>query len=71
MIFHRHGSLPRMKTGNRLRIESGPLTGTDGVLLRFLSEERVMLEARLLGHPVVLEVHVKDLAVSHAILTPK
>lgn len=49
---------PLLKTGDRVRIQSGPLTGIEGILIRVKGQYRVVLSVELLQKAVGVEVEL-------------
>ncbi len=47
---------PSLEIGRRVRIESGPLAGVQGVLLKFKNEWQVVVNVEILRRSVVAEV---------------
>jgi transcription antitermination factor NusG len=47
---------PYLRIGRRVRIEYGPLSGLDGILLEFKGEHRLVLSVSLLQRSVAVEV---------------
>jgi transcription antitermination factor NusG len=47
---------PYLQIGNKVRIEYGPLCGTDGILLGFRGHQRLVLSVTLLQRSVAVEV---------------
>ncbi|HVX65012.1 MAG TPA: UpxY family transcription antiterminator [Bryobacteraceae bacterium] len=49
---------PYLEVGNRVRIESGPLQGVQGVLLKFKNEWQVVVSVEILRRSVMAEVEL-------------
>jgi transcription antitermination factor NusG len=47
---------PFLHIGNRIRIESGPLTGLEGILVAFKGKHRLLISVSLLQRSVVAEI---------------
>jgi len=47
---------PFLATGDRVRIESGPLTGLEGILVEFKGNHRLVLSVTLLQRSVAVEI---------------
>lgn len=63
---------PFLRAGQSVRVEAGPLRGTEGVVLRFANERRLVISIPLLQRSVAVEilpewVSVSGLAAGHAI----
>ena len=54
------GPHPYWKTGDRVRICSGPLAGVEGILIRSKGQFRVILTVELLRQSVAIEVDLSD-----------
>jgi transcription antitermination factor NusG len=57
---------PYLRAGRRVRINSGPLAGLEGILLRKKNPLRVVLSVDLIMRSVVAEVDVSDLDISQS-----
>jgi transcription antitermination factor NusG len=53
---------PYLTVGRRVRIVDGPLTGTEGILLRSKGNFRVVLSVDLIRRSIAVEVEAADLA---------
>lgn len=51
---------PFLKSGDRIRVKSGPLEGLEGVLVRKKSFYRLVLSVELLARSIAVEVEVAD-----------
>jgi transcription antitermination factor NusG len=47
---------PFLATGDRVRIESGPLSGLEGILIEFKGNHRLVLSVTLLQRSVAVEI---------------
>ena len=53
---------PYLKIGRRVRIKSGPFTGTEGILLRRKGRFRFVLSLNLIARSVAMEIDTCDVA---------
>jgi len=49
---------PYLKSGDRVRVRSGPLVGIEGFLIRFKNQYRIVLSVELLQKSVAVEVEI-------------
>lgn len=52
---------PYLKIGRKVRVNRGPLAGTEGILLRKKDKFRIVLSIDLIMRSVAVEVHAADL----------
>lgn len=53
---------PFLKVGRRVRVHSGPMAGTEGILVRKKDKSRVVLSIELIQRSVAMEVDETDIA---------
>jgi transcription antitermination factor NusG len=51
---------PYLHCGDRVRVRSGPLTGSEGILLRVKSQYRLVLSIDILNRSVAVEVELSE-----------
>lgn len=52
---------PYLKIGRRVRVKSGPLAGTEGILVRKKDKLRVVISVELIMRSVAVEIEAADL----------
>jgi transcription antitermination factor NusG len=54
---------PRLMPGQRVEVLAGPFMGVQGELVRMKSQERLVINAQLLGSSVSVEVDTNTIAI--------
>jgi len=62
LLAHRIEPHPRIETGDRVCITSGPMAGVEGILVRQKNELRVVLELEMIGRSVAVEVGAAEIS---------
>jgi transcription antitermination factor NusG len=56
---------PFLQVGEQVRIETGPLRGTEGVVLRVQNQHRLIVSVSLLQRSVAVEINPEWVSPSH------
>jgi len=62
LLAHRIEPHPSVEVGDRVRINTGPMAGMEGVLIRHKNELRVILTLEMIGRSVAVEVGSSEIS---------